>query len=52
MQERGASDIPGLFFLGLNWMHKRKSGIIYGVGDDAEYLAPLIAARVCAAPYE
>ncbi len=52
VQERGASAIPGLFFLGLNWMHKRKSGIIYGVGDDAEYLAPMIAARVCAAPNE
>lgn len=52
VQERGAADIPGLFFLGLNWMHKRKSGIIYGVGDDAEYLAPVIAACVSAATNE
>ena len=44
-QARGVSAVPGLFFLGLNWMHKRKSGIIYGVGDDAEFLAPIIAGR-------
>ena len=49
-QARGVSAVPGLFFLGLNWMHKRKSGIIYGVGDDAEYLAPIIAARTSTNP--
>lgn len=33
--ERGVSRVPGLTFMGLNWMHKRKSGILYGVGEDA-----------------
>ena len=46
VSDRGVSRIPGLFFLGLNWLHKRKSGILYGVGEDAEYLAPVIARRV------
>lgn len=42
---RGASAIPGLYFMGLNWMNKRKSGIIYGVGDDAVQVARQIAGR-------
>ncbi|MBM86468.1 MAG: FAD-dependent oxidoreductase [Rhodospirillaceae bacterium] len=37
--DRGSTSIPGLHFLGLNWMHKRKSGIIYGVAEDAKNLA-------------
>ena len=40
---RGASAIPGLYFMGLNWMNKRKSGIIYGVGEDARDVARQIA---------
>jgi putative flavoprotein involved in K+ transport len=39
---RGSTTIPGLHFTGLNWMHKRKSGIIYGVAEDAGYLAERI----------
>ncbi|MDE0944852.1 MAG: NAD(P)-binding domain-containing protein [Alphaproteobacteria bacterium] len=35
---RGETTEPGLFFLGLNYLHSRKSGIIYGVGDDARYV--------------
>lgn len=40
-----ASAVPGLYFMGLNWMHKRKSGIIYGVGEDAAWTAAYIAKR-------
>ena len=35
--------IPGLYFMGLNWMVKRKSGLLYGVGDDARHVATHIA---------
>ncbi len=42
--ERGVSPVNGLYFMGLNWMYKRKSGIIYGVGEDAEHVAAHIAA--------
>ena len=35
LTDRGRSTLPGLYFCGLNWMTKRKSGILYGVGDDA-----------------
>jgi putative flavoprotein involved in K+ transport len=37
--DRGVTEVPGLYFIGLNWMHKRKSGILFGVNEDATYLA-------------
>lgn len=39
---RGVSDVPGLYFLGLPWLCKRKSGIICGVRDDAEEMARVL----------
>ena len=39
LQQRGVSPTPGLYFLGLHWMHTFKSGLFSGVGSDAEYLA-------------
>ena len=43
IQKRGVTDCPGLFFVGLPWLHNAKSGLIYGVGDDAAYIARTIA---------
>ena len=43
LTERGATSVPGLYFMGLNWMYKRKSGILYGVDEDAAYLGQNIA---------
>jgi len=34
-----------LYFLGMPWLHSRRSGIRFGVGDDAAYLAAHIATR-------
>jgi putative flavoprotein involved in K+ transport len=34
----GVSDIEGLYFLGFPWLRKRKSGIIYGIREDAEFI--------------
>lgn len=45
IQERGVTTAPGLYFLGLNWMHKMKSALLLGVGEDAAYLAEQIVAR-------
>jgi len=42
-QYRGATALPGLYFLGLPWMYKSKSSFLYGVGEDAAYIASLIA---------
>jgi putative flavoprotein involved in K+ transport len=44
-QKRGVTAYEGLYFLGMPWLHKRKSGILFGVGDDAAYLAERIAER-------
>lgn len=43
VQTRGASTIPGLYFVGLHWLHKRKSALLIGVGEDAEHVASLVA---------
>jgi putative flavoprotein involved in K+ transport len=43
IQRRGVTAIPGIFFLGLRWLYKQKSSFLYGVGEDAEYLAARIA---------
>ena len=40
----GISDIEGLYFLGLPWLRKRKSGIILGIREDSEFLAETILA--------
>ena len=45
IQTRGVSAFPGLFFVGLPWLHNAKSGLIFGVGEDARYIADRIAAR-------
>jgi putative flavoprotein involved in K+ transport len=45
VQKRGVTGYDGLYFLGMPWLHSRKSGILFGVGDDAAYLADHIASR-------
>lgn len=45
IQEQGVTEFPGLYFLGMNFLHYRKSGILLGVGDDAAHVAAHIAAR-------
>ena len=42
IQERGVTACPGLYFLGLHWMHTFKSGVLFGVGEDASYIAERI----------
>lgn len=43
LQWRGVTPVPGLYFLGLHWMHTFKSGLLSGVGRDAKYLAEHMA---------
>jgi putative flavoprotein involved in K+ transport len=46
IQQRGVvTGIPGLYFVGLHWLHKRKSSLFLGVGEDAEYVASHLADR-------
>jgi putative flavoprotein involved in K+ transport len=39
VHQRGVTDSPGLYFLGLSWLHTRGSALIGWVKDDAEHLA-------------
>jgi putative flavoprotein involved in K+ transport len=41
----GITPVPGLYFLGLQWLSKMSSSFLSGVGDDAAVLADHIAAR-------
>jgi len=41
----GITGMPGLYFLGLQWLSKMHSAFLSGVGDDATVLADHIAAR-------
>ncbi len=36
--ERGVTEMPGFYFVGLHWMHTLGSGLFYGVGRDVEYV--------------
>ena len=42
-QAQGVSAYPGLYFIGLQLMHTRKSGLIFGVGEDAQHVAASVA---------
>jgi putative flavoprotein involved in K+ transport len=43
--ERGVTDVPGLYFLGLTWQHTRGSALLGWVKDDAEFIAEQISQR-------
>ncbi len=45
VQRRGVTTIEGLYFIGLEWLYKPKSGLLLGVGEDAEYVGSAIEAR-------
>jgi len=44
VHERGVTDVPGLYFLGLPWQHTRGSALLGWVKDDAQYIAERIDA--------
>jgi Pyridine nucleotide-disulphide oxidoreductase len=39
VQTDGRTSVPGLCFMGVHWMRKGKSSILYGVGEDAGVVA-------------
>ena len=47
LHERGVTQFPGIYFLGLRWLYKQKSGFLSfgGPAEDAAYLTEQIAAR-------
>lgn len=42
IHRRGVTKIPGLYFLGLPWLHTWGSGRLSGVGTDAEHISRFI----------
>jgi putative flavoprotein involved in K+ transport len=43
---RGVTEVPGLVFVGLPWLHTRKSPLLLGVGEDASHVAAEVAAHL------
>ena len=41
-QQRGVTAYPGLYFVGLPWLHTQQSGLLMGVSDDAALIASQI----------
>src|SRR6201993_1891251 len=52
VQTRGVTAFPGLFFVGLPWLHTAKSGLILAACEDARYFADRIAEFLDAADDE
>ena len=46
MHKRGISPERGLYFLGFPWLNSRKSGILYGIAEDAQYVADAIREQI------
>ncbi len=46
VQQRGVTAYPGLYFVGLPWLHTQKSGLLLGVGEDAAFIAEHIVNRM------
>jgi len=38
IQNGGVTQYPGLYFVGMNWLSKRKSAILIGVNEDVEHI--------------
>jgi putative flavoprotein involved in K+ transport len=45
VQRRGVTEAPGLYFLGLHWLHTRRSSLLFGVGDDAQHVVSHLVGR-------
>ena len=45
IQQRGVGRLPGLYFLGLHWMHTFKSGTFLGIGEDAAHVVDHLVAH-------
>jgi putative flavoprotein involved in K+ transport len=46
IHQRGISPVKGLYFIGFPWLNSRKSGIIYGIEEDARYIANAIVKQL------
>jgi putative flavoprotein involved in K+ transport len=45
IQNQGVTAHPGLYFVGLPWLDKMRTGLLIGVGESAEFIASQIGTR-------
>ena len=45
VQRRGVTALPGLYFVGLPWLHTARSGLLGGVGEDAAFIVNHLISR-------
>lgn len=45
VHERGVTWYPGLYFIGMPFLHSGKSGLLYGAAEDAAYIANAIVKK-------
>lgn len=45
IHQRGVTELPGLYFIGLSWLHRLRSPFIRGAEEDARHLAHLLVRR-------
>lgn len=50
VQKRGVTEYPGLYFVGLPFLHTSQSGLLAGVGDDADHVTKHIDSRTVPTP--
>jgi putative flavoprotein involved in K+ transport len=43
VQERGVTEYPGLYFVGLPFLDTGKSGLLFGVGENAAHIVSVIS---------
>jgi putative flavoprotein involved in K+ transport len=46
VHQRGISPVRDLYFIGFPWLSSRKSGIIYGIDEDARFIADAITEQL------
>lgn len=42
VHHKGEAPVPGIYFVGLPWLSKRKSGVVLGIDEDAQHISELI----------
>lgn len=52
VQKRGITEQRGLYFVGLPWLYKQRSGLLSGVGEDAAHVVSDILSEVAAVSRE
>ena len=45
VHKRGVTEWPGLYFIGMPFLHSGKSGLLYGTAEDATYIASRLTAN-------